>query len=446
MPQGEPRRAEARVGPPSGRQPLCRRCVSPPGPGGAARARSHAGGARRQARGLWSRRRRPPGQVATTTAFGLTACCCWARMARHLRDRPTRRPREPREARRAPRGLAATACRDRASEAMGPGQRPGQREQAARWCACRALGCSARCGEVQHGEFTATAPTASRGACRSARGGHLGERTSLAVRSADGFAQTYAVNTATRVPAARPPTSWPATTWWSLARKERPRRPCRSSSCAGWRDRAAWAGRTTRAERRCFCHARYPSGEQWVIAHGGQEVTVVEVGGGLRATAPGASRSSPATARSSAARGRGRCSCPGPTGSGTAATPSTAEDHQLALTEPARGHASHGLVRWAPGRGRAGEYESPSATGCTPSPAGRARSTSRVTYALSDAGLSVLTTATNIGDERVPFGCGAHPYIAIGDTAPRRRRPHGARRRTGSRRRPADPHRHRPGE
>ena len=26
----------------------------------------------------------------------------------------------------------------------------------------------------------------------------------------------------------------------------------------------------------------YPSGEQWVIAHGGQEVTVVEVGGGLR--------------------------------------------------------------------------------------------------------------------------------------------------------------------
>ncbi len=27
----------------------------------------------------------------------------------------------------------------------------------------------------------------------------------------------------------------------------------------------------------------------------------------------------------------------------------------------------------------------------------------------------MLLTATNIGDTRVPFGCGAHPYVAIGD-------------------------------
>jgi aldose 1-epimerase len=38
----------------------------------------------------------------------------------------------------------------------------------------------------------------------------------------------------------------------------------------------------------------------------------------------------------------------------------------------------------------------------------------RLEYALSDAGLEVRTTATNVGREACPYGAGAHPYLTIG--------------------------------
>ena len=38
----------------------------------------------------------------------------------------------------------------------------------------------------------------------------------------------------------------------------------------------------------------------------------------------------------------------------------------------------------------------------------------RIEYALSENGLSVTTTATNVGAERCPYGCGAHPYLTAG--------------------------------
>jgi aldose 1-epimerase len=37
-----------------------------------------------------------------------------------------------------------------------------------------------------------------------------------------------------------------------------------------------------------------------------------------------------------------------------------------------------------------------------------------VEYVLSEEGLRVTTTATNIGSERCPFGGGAHPYLTAG--------------------------------
>jgi aldose 1-epimerase len=37
-----------------------------------------------------------------------------------------------------------------------------------------------------------------------------------------------------------------------------------------------------------------------------------------------------------------------------------------------------------------------------------------VEYALDDDGLSVRTTATNIGDHACPYGCGMHPYLTLG--------------------------------
>ena len=40
----------------------------------------------------------------------------------------------------------------------------------------------------------------------------------------------------------------------------------------------------------------------------------------------------------------------------------------------------------------------------------------RTTYLLDDSGLVVTTAARNVGPSAAPFGYGAHPYLAIGDT------------------------------
>jgi aldose 1-epimerase len=37
-----------------------------------------------------------------------------------------------------------------------------------------------------------------------------------------------------------------------------------------------------------------------------------------------------------------------------------------------------------------------------------------IEYMLSANGLSVQTTATNVGHDRCPYGCGAHPYLSVG--------------------------------
>jgi aldose 1-epimerase len=37
-----------------------------------------------------------------------------------------------------------------------------------------------------------------------------------------------------------------------------------------------------------------------------------------------------------------------------------------------------------------------------------------IEYALSDRGLRVRTTATNVGTEPCPYGSGAHPYLIVG--------------------------------
>jgi aldose 1-epimerase len=37
-----------------------------------------------------------------------------------------------------------------------------------------------------------------------------------------------------------------------------------------------------------------------------------------------------------------------------------------------------------------------------------------IEYSLSDAGLTVTTTARNVGNEPCPYGCGQHPYLTLG--------------------------------
>lgn len=91
------------------------------------------------------------------------------------------------------------------------------------------------------------------------------------------------------------------------------------------------------------------------------------------------------------------------------------QTHQLALTEPARGHALHGLAAWAVWTA---VEESASAvtleTEIAPQAGYPWRVVTRVTYTLSDAGLRWTVTTTNTGDDEAPYGTGPHPYLVAG--------------------------------
>ena len=162
----------------------------------------------------------------------------------------------------------------------------------------------------------------------------------------------------------------------------------------------------------------HPSGEQWTIRSGGHEVTVVEVGGGVRTyTLDGVDVMAGYAADEPASSGRGQLLIPWPNRIRDGRYTFEGKEQQLALTEPAFHNASHGLVRWGPWH--VVEQVEDSLTVGTrlhAQPGWDGVLDLAVTYALDDSGLTVTNRATNVGAATVPFGYGAHPYVAIGDT------------------------------
>ena len=161
-----------------------------------------------------------------------------------------------------------------------------------------------------------------------------------------------------------------------------------------------------------------PSGEQWTIRHGRHEATVVEVGGGLRTyTFEGRDVVAGYGARQMATSGRGQVLLPWPNRIRDGRYTFGGAEQQLPLSEPARRNASHGLVRWVPWRLADQVRDAVTVrTRLHPQPGWAGLLDLTVRYSLDDDGLTVTTTARNIGDDDVPFGYGAHPYLAVGDT------------------------------
>lgn len=92
---------------------------------------------------------------------------------------------------------------------------------------------------------------------------------------------------------------------------------------------------------------------------------------------------------------------------------------QLAITEPARNNAIHGLLRYAPYEVAA---EAPDAItlAATVYPQGGypfLLDTS-VTYALTDDGVTVTHRIRNTGTDAAPVAIGTHPFLTIGDVDP----------------------------
>jgi aldose 1-epimerase len=149
---------------------------------------------------------------------------------------------------------------------------------------------------------------------------------------------------------------------------------------------------------------------------GADHATVVEVGGGLRSyVADGRELLDGYAEDEMAEAARGQVLIPWPNRLGDGRYVWDGETHQVALTEPGHGNAIHGLV-------------------CTVAWECAGHSTSRVdlhhvvhpqpgypftldlvvSYELGDGGLTVTTTATNLGDVALPYAAGHHPYLAAG--------------------------------
>ncbi|HWU23957.1 MAG TPA: aldose 1-epimerase family protein [Nocardioides sp.] len=159
-----------------------------------------------------------------------------------------------------------------------------------------------------------------------------------------------------------------------------------------------------------------PSGQQHEIAHGEQRATIVEVGGGIREYVVGGRNvlhPYPIDRMCDGAHGAPLIPWPNRLEDGRYRFDGT--DHQVALTEPEKHNAIHGFQHWRPWE--LVEHRPDCAVmGATLFPMQGYPFTLllRVEYRLSDEGLTVTTTATNLGDRAAPYGCGQHPYLSPG--------------------------------
>ncbi|MEV0809887.1 aldose 1-epimerase family protein [Micromonospora sp. NPDC050200] len=160
---------------------------------------------------------------------------------------------------------------------------------------------------------------------------------------------------------------------------------------------------------------RPPSGTQWTIAADGHEAVVVEVGGGLRSYRHDGV---------DYVDGYGVDEmCPGSAGQVLAPWPNRIRDGQyafgehalqLALTEPARNNAMHGLVNWV-----SWHLVEQSADAVTvgydlpPTPGYPWALRLRTRFSVGADGLRVAHEATNLGAEAAPFGFSMHPYLRL---------------------------------
>jgi aldose 1-epimerase len=159
-----------------------------------------------------------------------------------------------------------------------------------------------------------------------------------------------------------------------------------------------------------------PSGEQIEIVAGDQQATVVEVGGGLRSYCVGSRNLVDGYgADEMSSSGRGQSLTPWPNRLQDGSYEFDGRRHQLPLNEPQRHNAIHGLVRWATWTARVREAHRVVMEHLLyPQPGYPFSLRLSIEYALSDSGLRVRTTATNVGVAPCPYGSGNHPYLTLG--------------------------------
>lgn len=157
-----------------------------------------------------------------------------------------------------------------------------------------------------------------------------------------------------------------------------------------------------------------PSGGQFEIVFGGQRAVIVEVGGGIRAyDVDGRSVLQPYAVDHMCDGAHGAPLIPWPNRLGDGDYWFDGATHQAALTEPEKSNAIHGFLRWRSWVPRE-HHEDRIIMGTTlyPMQGYPFALEVSVAYRLDASGLTVTTTATNVGDQPAPYGSGQHPYLS----------------------------------
>jgi aldose 1-epimerase len=161
-----------------------------------------------------------------------------------------------------------------------------------------------------------------------------------------------------------------------------------------------------------------PTGEQYRISRGDHEAVVTEVGAGLRTySMGGVDIVHGYTADDECHSGRGQHLMPWPNRIRDGRYSFGGIDQKLALSEPERHNAIHGLVRFTPFRLVAHAPDRvEQQLRLFPQTGWSGILDLSVVHSLGDGGLTVEVTATNVGSDSAPFGYAAHPYLTVGET------------------------------
>jgi aldose 1-epimerase len=161
-----------------------------------------------------------------------------------------------------------------------------------------------------------------------------------------------------------------------------------------------------------------PTGEQYEISSGSHRAVVTEVGATLRGFSVGGRdvvRGFGLDEMSTA--GRGQNLVPWPNRIRDGRYTFNEVTHQLALTEPARHNASHGLARYVPWVLVDKKTDAVTTHArIHPQPGWPGTIETRITHRIGEDGLTVTVEATNVGNSDLPFGYGAHPYLTVGES------------------------------
>ena len=170
---------------------------------------------------------------------------------------------------------------------------------------------------------------------------------------------------------------------------------------------------------KCRFVSAAPTGEQYEIASGQHRAVVAEVGATLRRfTVDGRDVVHGFDVTETIKGGRGQNLIPWPNRIRDGRYTFNGVTQQLALTEPARHNASHGLARYVPWV--LVEQQADTVVNRVrihPQPGWPGTLEATITHRVGEEGLMVTVEATNLGDNDLPFGYGAHPYLTVGESS-----------------------------